>query len=559
MVAPAVAQAAPDETGSSSSESTSASGTQETSPRSTHGTDDDRANRSADGDDGAGADADAGVDDADLDTGDSDTKDPDAEASEDAGSAEDSAAVEESAAGEDSAKTNDADDEPLPGPHYVPSSVRQFNSEALVSVTALDDEDDADDPQDAEDPDDDDDDDTVALAIDQLAQAREELRSATWGDGNIFAGLAAMLPQMLMGGAQTNLERWVENHSRLQAQFVATLNNPFANAIIRMRLENSMYRPIRAQDQMELAEKLMPIVGWFGPREAVLNVNDLVHDARDNGLVYQILDLTMQYNGQKVRTEPVIYISVNGGERVPVLLDSGSNGLVIDPRNVGYEGIGEPSGPQGYASYGDGSVKSYYHPYQTTIQVGDDIDSAETEVLIIDLESVYDFTEYNGDYVGVLGIGPKAGPGSVNVLAALPGLLGRGVLIDERRRRVILGPNPYVARVSLEGTPNTPVKLQVGDNDAADVDGWIDSGGILGNIPSRAVGGASNIPVGTLISVYTEDGETLLYSYRTTRANTPGIVEDDDEVEFNTGYVPFSLTSIYFDFSGDGTTVFNYR
>ncbi|KWX60311.1 PecA family PE domain-processing aspartic protease [Mycobacterium sp. NAZ190054] len=532
LAVPAVAQAAPDDTGSSSSENTAATGSEDTSPRPTQETDDDdRAVRSNDDDsDDEGADKDADVD------------------------------TEVEVEVEDDGETS-------PGPHYVPSSVREPDSESLVSVTAIDDdededdEDDDDDPQDPEDDEDPDGDDTdtVELAIDQLAQAREELRAATWGDGNVFAGLAAIVPQMLMGGAQANLERWMENHARLQEEFVNTLDNPFANAIIRMRLENSMYRPIRAQDQMELAEKLMPIIGWFGPRDAVLDINTLVHDARDNGLVYEVLDLTMQYNGRQVRTEPVIYISVNGGERVPVLLDSGSNGLVIDPRYVGYEGIGEPVGPQGSASYGDGNVSSYYHPYSTTIRVGEDIDSDETEVLIIDLESVYDFTEYNGDYVGVLGIGPKAGPGTVNVLAALPGLLGRGLLIDERRRRVILGPNPYAARVTLDGTPNTDVKVQVGDNDMVDVDGWIDSGGILGNIPSRAVGGATSVPVGTLISVYTDDGETLLYSYRTTRANTPDVGEDGAEVEFNTGYLPFSLTSIYFDYGGDGKTVFNYR
>lgn len=87
------------------------------------------------------------------------------------------------------------------------------------------------------------------------------------------------------------------------------------------------------------------------------------------------------------------------------------------------------------------------------------------------------------------------------------------------------------------------------------VDAIVDSGGILGNIPQYAINGDENAQVGTLISVYTED-DVFLYSYRTTRANSPAFTEGS---EFNTGYMPFSQTSIYFDYSGSGTTVFNYR
>ena len=60
------------------------------------------------------------------------------------------------------------------------------------------------------------------------------------------------------------------------------------------------------------------------------------------------------------------------------------------------------------------------------------------------------------------------------------------------------------------------------------------------------------------MSVYTRDGQTLLYSYTTTEAQPLGISETD---EFNTGNIPFQLAPIYIDYSqpdGIGATVFNY-
>jgi hypothetical protein len=542
------AQAAPEDT--SSTDSSSASSSESTSASSDRDSSDTADEQSDDSDDSDGDDTESGDDDA-----------ADADADSDAASDSD---------------VSEDDDEVQPGPHFVPPSVRESNADALVTLDTAaveedpDSEEDSDgdgipdseevpeEPADPEDPEDDTD--TVELALEQIADARDQLNESTWESGNILAGLAAILPQMMLGGAQSNLERWLENHARLQEEFADTVNNPWAHAIARIRLENSMYRPIRAQDQMDVAEKLVPVVGWFGPRVAAAAIAELVHDARDNGLVYEIIEVEMQYNGDRsVQTEPVIYISVNGGERVPVLVDTGSLGLVINPRDVGVDGIGGPVGPQGESSYGDGTVTYYYHPYETTIEVGSDIETDDTRILIVDLESVQAFTDYNGDYVGVLGIGPNGtGPDTVNPFLALPGLLSQGVLFDERRRRLILGPNPYAARVTIEGAPSSKLKVKVGDYDAQVVDGLIDSGGILGQIPDFVVDGASSVPVGTVISVYTEDGETLLYSYKTTRANNPSVVNGDDDPRFNTGYIPFSTGTLYFSFSGNGTTSFNY-
>lgn len=69
------------------------------------------------------------------------------------------------------------------------------------------------------------------------------------------------------------------------------------------------------------------------------------------------------------------------------------------------------------------------------------------------------------------------------------------------------------------------------------------------------------VPAGTKISVYTEDGQTLLYSYTTTADNGPTIVPDDPlGMDVNTGYIPFNQQLIYTDYSSaypNGATVFN--
>jgi hypothetical protein len=279
--------------------------------------------------------------------------------------------------------------------------------------------------------------------------------------------------------------------------------------------------------------------------------------AADNGLVYQIVKMELQYNGQSVRTEPVIYLSINGGDPAPVLVDTGSLGLIIDPRYVGVDGVDESTG-YGWASYGDGSSEFLWESYDLPIGL-DGVDSSATEVLVVALQSVQGFTDYNGQHAGVFGIGANAsGPGSTNPFLAMPGLLDQGVLFDERRRRLILGPNPYAARVTVPGAPSSQLRVQLDDGEKVRVDTWVDSGGILGSVPDTVYGDGPEVPPGTKVSVYTEDGETLLYSYTTTRGNTLGVTEAEADDRFNTGFTPFSLGTLYFSFAGAGSTSFNY-
>ncbi len=548
LLCASTAQAAPDDAGSETS-SAAASSAADTSASSSTDSDDTSANSTATDTD-YGGDSVGGSDDA----GDSGGLDDD----DDIDAADLSADVEDET--DEDLDNSSAD----PGPHYVPTTVR----ETLVTGDAVDvdgdgvddgpvDEDEDDAPADDE-PAGDDPVDTVPVALEQISDAKEYLREATWDSGNVLAGLAAMLPQMYLSGASASLERWQQNHLLLQQRYAETYDDPFAHWLAGARIENSIQRTVRVQDQLEAAEKLLTVVGWFGTASQMEAIGQLIGTAADNGLVYQIVKMELQYNGNNpVRTEPVIYISVNGGEPAPVLVDTGSLGLIIDPRDVGVDGIGEPTGT-GTASYGDGSSVFFWDSYDIPILV-DGVESSPTQILVVELQSAQGFTDYNGDYVGVLGIGANAGgPGKFNPFLSMPGLLSQGVLFDERRRRLILGPNPYGARTTIPGAPSSQLQVKIGDGEKTLVDTWVDYGGILGSVPDNVYGDGPEVPPGTVVSVYTEDGETLLYSYTTTRKNTLSVTDSEDDPRFNTGFTPFSLGTLYFSFAGAGSTSFNY-
>lgn len=400
--------------------------------------------------------------------------------------------------------------------------------------------------------------DTVDLALDQITAARTDLKAATWDSGNILAGLAAMLPQMWLGGAHTSLVRWQENHELLQARFAATVENPFAHWIAGQRIEASIMRVVRVQDQLDAADRWLDVVHVF-TRSDLTAISELIDQASDNGLVYQILDIFTEREAGGVRINPIFQMSINGGEYVNVLLDTGSYGLVINPQVIGLENLGDPV-DSGWGCYADCADPYDFEVYEIPISVDKDVDSTATPVLVVTLSTWANVAKGNGDYEGILGIGANApGPYNNNPLTALPGLLGRGILIDERRGRAILGPNPYAARVTLDGSPISNLTVKIGDYDEYVGATWLDTGGLLGTIPNSLIDGAGGVPPGTRISVYTEDGETLLYSYRTTAKNTPTFTDPADNDEVLIGFQPWVGNSIYTDFASPGRTVFNYR
>jgi hypothetical protein len=112
---------------------------------------------------------------------------------------------------------------------------------------------------------------------------------------------------------------------------------------------------------------------------------------------------------------------------------------------------------------------------------------------------------------------------------------------------MVFGPNPLPTRVSVPGAPDAYVTVSINDGPKQTANSIIDSGGVYGTLPAYLIGGANSVPTNTKISVYTADGQTLLYSYNTIGSNSPTVV--DDGALMNTGYIPFQQGPVYINYA----------
>jgi hypothetical protein len=285
-------------------------------------------------------------------------------------------------------------------------------------------------------------------------------------------------------------------------------------------------------------------------------------------------------------TEPLVDLSVGGGPSIPVLVDSGSNGLVIPIEDLGLQNLSFPTG-WGIGEY-SGGLDYFYLTFNEPVNFGNGIVTAPTDVdavlftypailnellsnplqalqdlftnppSLMDIFtyplSLQDFLAGNGAD-GILGIGPDAvGPGPSNVISALPGDLSDGVLINEPAGTLTFGPDPFSADApSVNGVANTSLEISINGGPLQAVNGAIiDSGGVYGTIPSSV---ASSVPAGTEISVYNTNHE-LLYSYTTNATNGPVVTSG---TTFNTGNIPFAQQPVYIGYTDGGagaTTTF---
>ncbi|MGA8545212.1 MAG: PecA family PE domain-processing aspartic protease, partial [Mycobacterium sp.] len=259
--------------------------------------------------------------------------------------------------------------------------------------------------------------------------------------------------------------------------------------------------------------------------------------------------------------QPVAYISVNGGPMEPVIVDTGSTGLVIEPQYVPTLGLGSEvySGAAGYS----GGLSYSYDTYDTSVSFGSGLVTSPTAVDLVTPQSLSAFENYfaGTGAVGVLGIGPDNGfPGTSTVITALPGTLDQGALINESQHLLEFGPNPLPSTISIAGAPISTLDVKIGAGPLERIFVSIDSGGLTGYLPSSVLATGQTtgfVPAGTTISVYTGNGDTLLYSYTTTATNGPFVTTGN---LVNSGYIPFSLGPVYVaeSPSGFGTTTFDY-
>lgn len=408
----------------------------------------------------------------------------------------------------------------------------------------------------------------VALALTEISASQATLNQATWGAGNYAAGLAAIVPQLFLAEAQLSLTLWQNNMPGAQQALAATAGIPIIQQLAEINLFVTATLPTFTQVGLAGASLFLPLVGLLGA--ATAPTQTLINQARSDGTVYAVTLVQMKYG-----VEPVITGSIGGGPRTQMLVDTGSSGLVTTLDQLGEDAV--PTDQTGTIIYSGASDTPFnYRVYQTTVDFGGGAVTGTTYVDVIEdtpeQEALFkEFVASTGSNA-ILGTGASAvgpGPGYIPT-SQLPGELSDGYLLNENLFLglfgvMIFGPNPFPARVSVPGSPYGQLQVQIGSGAKQPVtDAIIDSGGVYGTLPASlfpSLAPGNQVPAGTKISVYTEDGQTLLYSYTTNSSNGPTIVPDDPfGMDVNTGYIPFNQQLIYTDYSAasgpNGATVF---
>ena len=180
-----------------------------------------------------------------------------------------------------------------------------------------------------------------------------------------------------------------------------------------------------------------------------------------------------------------------------------------------------------------------------------------------------------------VGTGEANDPGLASPLQALPGSLGQGFLMNEPASQLQFGPNPLTPVTSVSGGwYSTTLDVQIGYQGTESAiqpvvyDGSgnaiIDSGGLGGYVPHELLPSTLSsytngydLPVGTTISFYNSDGQTLLYTETVTPAiynagNGPSVSTLSDGA--STGFSAFLQGPIYFSYSPAdlGTATWDY-
>lgn len=407
----------------------------------------------------------------------------------------------------------------------------------------------------------------VTLALNEIGAAQGTLNQVTWGAGNYAAGLAAIVPQLFLAEAQLSLTLWQNNMPAAQQLVAATAGIPIIQQLTEINLFVTATLPTFAQFGLGGAALFLPLVSLLGA--ATAPTEEFISKARSDGTVYAVIPVQMKYGTEQVITATI------GGARTSLLVDTGSSGLVT---TLDQAGDAVPTDQTGTITYSGASDTPFnYRVYKTTVDFGGGAVATDTYIDVIEdtpaQEAAFkDFVASTGSN-GILGTGAAAvgpGPGFIPT-SQLPGELSDGYLVNQNVFLglfgvMIFGPNPFPARVSVPGSPYGQLQVQIGSNAPQPViDAIIDSGGVYGTLPESLFPGStvfSQVPAGTKISVYTGDGQTLLYSYTTNSANGPTIVPDDPlGMDVNTGNIPFGQQLIYTDYSStwypNGATVFD--
>ncbi|WP_293004482.1 PecA family PE domain-processing aspartic protease [Mycobacterium sp.] len=290
-----------------------------------------------------------------------------------------------------------------------------------------------------------------------------------------------------------------------------------------------------------------------------------------------------------IGTEPAVYASIDGGDSVPLLVDTGSAGIVVPSTLLGDDyseqlqnlfNLGLPTsfGVSGYSGgvsylyltydsvpvdYLDGDGGAILFPTDGPVNIEIYSYAPGNFASLFTNDAFQNFLEGN-NVDGILGIGYNAYGPTIS-----PFVDYDGVLVDIPNGQLIIGDYDTTGWVSTDGAPiSTLFETVNGVTRSLSVN--LDSGGVFGTIPSSLAPGTplgEQIPDGVLISVTNSEGE-LLYSYTTgqfdiSNDGTPELVSNGpyavSGTYINSGVIPFLNHQVYLDYDGTaaGTTYFS--
>lgn len=279
------------------------------------------------------------------------------------------------------------------------------------------------------------------------------------------------------------------------------------------------------------------------------------------------------------------------GKTIHSEVDTGAPGLVIPSTYLEGIDLGPPTGVQGQIKYGIPAQQiNYFNVYYMPVVYDNGVVTAAIPVGVIYKVEYRDspdqpytvidpseWPEYSVD--SDMGVGVGTRDGLESPVLGLPTPLNQGLLIDmsPSGSSITFGANPIQGGTTVLGwyytTLGYEVSYQAESSGPQTVDGVaiIDSGGLGGEVPRAGLPSTigaqqQTLPVGTVVSVYTPDHKTLLYS--TVVTTDKAGVEATYIADFsylNTGIAPFLQGPLYFAYTPPtdenpygGTIVFDY-
>jgi hypothetical protein len=267
-------------------------------------------------------------------------------------------------------------------------------------------------------------------------------------------------------------------------------------------------------------------------------------------------------------TEPTVQASIDGSSPQTLLVDTGSSGLVIPWDDLGLLQTLELGIPTGFGESGySGGVDYIYLTYDTSVDYAavtgtTPLDTTGTPVDVEILSwptsasapANFDAFLADNDSTGILGVADSSDAGGIGPTESPLQADGyNGVLVNIPGQELVVTPNnPDAAPIdTLSGAPIPNSNLYETVSNGGVVSGTssvsddVDSGGVYGTIPSSL---APDVQPGSVITVYSSQGGTELYSYTVQSGELP---LSTSGTSIDSGEIPFQNEPIYINYGND--------